>query len=147
MALTTEKPIVVPWDFSEMSQYALATAIEIAESPSQIHVLHVIPYPSTLGTEVPGIGIIDEEHFQQSATRDFYKMVSKERYPEIVFEIALGDPGSQIANFAKQIKAGLIVISSHGRTGLAHLFLGSVAERVSRLSPCPVLILRGELTE
>jgi universal stress protein A len=60
--------------------------------------------------------------------------------------VLFGDPGQQIAIFAKEMKAGLIVMSSHGRTGLAHLLIGSVAERVLRLASCPVLILRSDLT-
>ena len=54
----------------------------------------------------------------------------------------LGDPGHQIAEFAKEAGAGLIVMPSHGRTGLTHLLIGSVAERVVRFAHCPVLVLR-----
>jgi nucleotide-binding universal stress UspA family protein len=59
------------------------------------------------------------------------------------FEVLFGDPGHEIAQFAKERGAGMIVMSSHGRTGLAHLLIGSVAERVVRLAQCPVLVLRG----
>ncbi|MEZ6094353.1 MAG: universal stress protein [Pirellulaceae bacterium] len=58
-----------------------------------------------------------------------------------------GDPGSEITRFAKENDAGLIVISSHGRTGVSRLLLGSVAERVVRLAPCPVLVLRDDSAE
>ena len=54
----------------------------------------------------------------------------------------VGDPGHEIAEFAEEIDAELIVIPSHGRTGLTRLLLGSVAERVVRLAHCPVLVFR-----
>ena len=58
-------------------------------------------------------------------------------------DVEFGDPGNQIVDFAERISAELIVIPSHGRTGIERLLLGSVAERVARLAPCPVLVLRG----
>ncbi len=53
-----------------------------------------------------------------------------------------GDPGHEIVKLADTLKADLIVMPSHGRTGLAHVLIGSVAERVIRLAHCPVLVLR-----
>jgi nucleotide-binding universal stress UspA family protein len=64
------------------------------------------------------------------------------RYEGVNIRIDFGDPGQQIAAFARDIHADLIVLPSHGRTGLARLMIGSVAERVVRLSHCPVLVLR-----
>lgn len=57
-------------------------------------------------------------------------------------EVRIGDPGVEIVKVATELKAGLIVMPSHGRTGLKHLLLGSVAERVVRTATCPVLVLR-----
>ncbi len=57
-------------------------------------------------------------------------------------EILIGDPGHEIANYAEELDAGLVVVASHGQTGLRHLLLGSVAERVVRLAKCPVLVLK-----
>jgi nucleotide-binding universal stress UspA family protein len=57
-------------------------------------------------------------------------------------EVRIGDPGAEIVKVATELKAGLIVMPSHGRTGLKHLLLGSVAERVVRTATCPVLVLR-----
>ena len=53
-----------------------------------------------------------------------------------------GDPGSEIVRYAAEVDAGLIVISSHGHSGLKRFFLGSVAERVTRMASCPVLVVR-----
>lgn len=56
--------------------------------------------------------------------------------------VRIGDPGGEIAAFAEELGAELIVLPSHGRTGLRRLLIGSVAERVIRLAHCPVLVLR-----
>ena len=142
MPLLTKQPIVVPWDFSEMSKDALATAVDLADSNSQIHVVNVMPLPASMEPAVwqP----LDETNLRENLTKSFHKAVPPEKYPGITFDVLFGDPGSQIARLAKDLKAGLVVISSHGRSGIAHFFMGSVAERVTRLSPCPVLVLRGE---
>lgn len=141
MSLLTRKTIVVPFDFSEMSKSALATAVELAVDNSKINVVHVVPYPPSME---PGViwGVVDEELLSQQASESFHKVIPPGKYPGITFKVLFGDPGSEIARHAKTIDAGLVVISSHGRTGLAHFFLGSVAERVTRLCHCPVLVLR-----
>lgn len=136
----TTAPIIVPWDFSEMSDKALKRAAEIAESLAQIEVIHVTPYPSVVE---PGVvwGAYSEEDIAGNLERSFRKDVAPE-YQSVRFTSWFGDPGSQIVRFAKEKKAGLIVVSSHGRRGIPRVLLGSVAERVVRLSPCPVLVLR-----
>lgn len=143
MSLLTSKSIIVPWDFSEMCKNALQTAVELAGENSQIHVVHVIPYPPSME---PGVvwGKVDETGLTENARKSFRRDVPDDKFPGIQFQTTFGDPGNQIAKLAKDIDAGLIVISSHGRTGLSHFFLGSVAERVTRLAPCPVLVLRGK---
>ena len=60
----------------------------------------------------------------------------------IHFAARIGDPGTKIVEYAREIKADLIVMPSHGRTGIKHLLLGSVAERVIRLAECPVMVRR-----
>ncbi len=57
-------------------------------------------------------------------------------------EVRTGEPSQQIIAYAEEIDADMIVVASHGRTGLSHILLGSVAERISRYAPCPVLIVR-----
>lgn len=139
----TQQPIVVPWDFSDMSKNALAKAVELAGSPDQVEVVHVTPYPAAMEPSVVW-GAYSEENICENLEKSFRKEIPEAMYPGIKFTAFFGDPGSQIAHFAKQLKAGLVVISSHGRTGFQRLFIGSVAERVVRMSPCPVLVLRSE---
>lgn len=143
MSVFTKKPIVVPWDFSEMSSRALTKALELVDSPDQIHVVHVTPYPSAVEPSVVW-GAYTEENIQQNLLKSFRKEVPEESHPGLQFITFFGDPGSQITKHAQKIDAGLIVISSHGRTGVTRFLMGSVAERVVRLSPCPVLVLRND---
>jgi nucleotide-binding universal stress UspA family protein len=139
----TNQPIIVPWDFSEMSRDALDKAVEMAGSNEQVEVVHVTPYPSAMEPSVVW-GTYNEEDIREKLFESFQKEVPAAKYPGINFTAFFGDPGGQIAKFAKEKNAGLIVISSHGRTGVKRLLLGSVAERVVRLAPCPVIVLRGD---
>ncbi len=135
-------PIIVPWDFTEMSKAALNKAIEIADSTQQIEVLHVTPYPSSVEPSVVW-GVYSEAKIAENLQASFRKEVT-ESQRDLKFTALFGDPGFRIAEFATEKNAGLIVISSHGRRGVKRLLLGSVTERTVRLSPCPVLVLRGE---
>jgi nucleotide-binding universal stress UspA family protein len=137
----TAQPIIVPWDFSEMSKNALAKALELAESPAQLEVVHVTPYPSTVEPSVIW-GVYSEDLILKNLRESFRIVMAEGEFADVKFTPVFGDPGSEISKIAKERNAGLIVISSHGRTGLSHMLLGSVAERVVRLAPCPVLVLR-----
>jgi nucleotide-binding universal stress UspA family protein len=86
--------------------------------------------------------VISDEDRKKSLEHAFHERYSDPKYRDVRFEVLFGDPGHEIAQFAKDRGAGMIVMSSHGRTGLAHLLIGSVAERVVRLAQCPVLVLR-----
>ena len=137
----TTQPILVPWDFSEMSRDALARAVDMAESPERVHVFHVTPYPSAVEPSVVW-GTYSEDVIRDNLIKSFHREVPEETYPGIKFTAMFGDPGTEITKKAKELNAGLIVISSHGRTGIPRFLMGSVAERVVRLAPCTVLVLR-----
>jgi nucleotide-binding universal stress UspA family protein len=136
-----DKPIVVPIDYSEESTGAIDVALEIAASPEQITAVHVAP---PLTAFEPGVAwpVIDDEDRQVNLEKAFERRHADPTYQGVRFEVRFGDPGHEIADLAKSLGAGLIVMPSHGRTGLAHLLIGSVAERVVRLAHCPVLVLR-----
>jgi nucleotide-binding universal stress UspA family protein len=132
--------LLVPVDFSTEADGALDAALEIAEKNEQITAVHVAP---PIGSFEPGVVYIatDAERTESllGSIRDRY---IDPKYRGVKFEILFGDPGHAIADYAKTAGTGLIVMPSHGRTGLAHLLIGSVAERVIRLAHCPVLVLR-----
>lgn len=143
MALLTGKTVVVPWDFSEMSLAALQKAVELVSDAKLVHCVHVAQLPMTTDP-VFVWGAITEQSMQQQALQGFQKQIGDDaKLKQVFFTTVFGDPGMMIAEYAKDQGAELVVISSHGRTGVTRLLLGSVAERVVRLSPCPVLVLRG----
>jgi len=127
--------IVAPVDFSDESIAALGTALDIADNPSDVHVVHVTP-------PLEVIEWVDENGRRQRAAEEVRDQLSDEKYAQVDMDIEIGDPGRRVADFAERIGADLIVMPSHGRTGFSHMVLGSVAERVVRLSHCPVLVLR-----
>jgi nucleotide-binding universal stress UspA family protein len=141
MAWTEMKTIVVPVDFSEESFTAVDTALKIAGAGKVVHVIHVLPELSPLE---PGEvwETITEESRTEHALKAMREHLSDPVYADITLEVLFGDPGRAIAERAQQLQADMIVLPSHGRTGLAHLLIGSVAERVVRLAHCPVLVLR-----
>ena len=141
MGWTSKNTVVVPVDFSDESLAAVDTGIQLAASPASVHVLHVLPELSPLE---PGElwETIDDTSRSQHAEKVLRERLSGPKYAGLNFEILIGDPGYCIASRAKKLDADLIVLPSHGRTGLAHLLIGSVAERVVRLAHCPVLVLR-----
>ncbi len=134
--------VVVPWDYSDLSRAALVKAYEMVERPALIRVVHVSPVvsPYELGVAWE---VIPEETLRTQLVESFRKeMQSDTRFQEISFTVLFGDPGRQICDFAAEHHAELIVVPSHGRSGFTRLLLGSVAERIVRLAPCPVLVLR-----
>ncbi len=137
----TANTVIVPWDFSDMSKSSLDAALELVDTPDKIEVVHVTPYPAA--TEYGMIwGALTEGDIIENLGDSFQKATVSSGYPNLKFTATFGDPGSRIADVARERGAGLIVISSHGHTGLSRMLLGSVAERVVRLAPCPVLVLR-----
>jgi nucleotide-binding universal stress UspA family protein len=141
MSWFPKRTVVVPVDFSDESFDAVETALELAEHPSGVRIIHVLPEPSMME---PGIEWqrIDNENRKRHAADALRERLADEKYEEVEIEINFGDPGYRIADFAQRINAELIVTPSHGRTGLERIMVGSVAERVIRLSHCPVLVLR-----
>ena len=135
------RDLVVPVDFSDDAFSAVDVALQLAESPSRVHVIHLLPLLEPLS---PGVvwDSVDDESRSQHATRALADRFADAKYQGMHTLVAFGDAGHEIADFAARVKAGLIVLPSHGRTGLKRLLIGSVAERVVRLAHCPVLVLR-----
>ncbi len=135
------KRIVVPVDFSNESLTAVDKALEIANNPTDVYVVHVIP---ELNIAEAGViwQDIDNATRSKHALEKLHELLADEKYGQLQFHIEVGNPGYRIADFAKQNGAELIVMPSHGRTGISHMLLGSVAERVIRMSHCPVLVIK-----
>lgn len=141
MSWTISKPVVVPFDFSDHAVKALERAVALVEDPRQVHVLHVLPF--MIPTE-PGVvwATVDDGSRISHALENMQEELPAAKYGALSLDVRLGDPGQVVADRADDLDAELIVIGSHGRTGITRLVLGSVAERVTRLAHCPVLVVK-----
>ncbi len=139
------RTILVATDFSANSREAFAPAIALAQaSGARIVLLHVVP--STLPAEFSHVAVVLETKRLVRESRPALEKLRQSAFPEDVAVETLvldGNPAHEICRIAAAAKADLSVVSTHGHTGLKHLWLGSVAERVLRHAPCPVLVMRG----
>lgn len=140
--------ILVPTDFSEFSKPALAYACGLAEQfGSELHLLHVLQDLVAMVPE-PGLAFPPPGDYLQelkaTAERTLLTMPDAEWAvgKTVVRETRLGTPFLEIIRYSKENDIDLIVLGTHGRTGLTHVLLGSVAEKVVRKAPCPVLTVR-----
>jgi nucleotide-binding universal stress UspA family protein len=139
--------ILVPIDFSEHSRKALAYAGELAAIyGARLQLLHVIEepiYPAFYSAYYifPAAALPNVETETENELRQLIRVELK---PEVVSEIHVvhGRAAQNIADFARYNQSDLVVIATHGLTGFKHLLIGSVAEKVVRLAPCPVFTLK-----
>jgi universal stress protein A len=165
------KRICVPTDFSEAAERALLYGVTLAETLSaQLHVLHVLQdvgdivahpdftrhgdsarkYFNELALEAGGPEGEDEQtiHFlrtlQQGAEKQFEEAPLGDRMNALgaIRAIRYGNPVEEIIKYAERHEIDLLVLGTHGRTGWKRMLMGSVAERVVRGAPCPVLTVR-----
>jgi nucleotide-binding universal stress UspA family protein len=141
MSWIQKNRVLVPIDFSEESFAALTPAREFVPDASHLYVLHVL---SQLHPAEPGMmwNTLSDRDRKQHIEETLQKRFQGSEYDRLHIGVAIGDPSSEIIDYAKAINTDLIVIPSHGRTGLSRFFLGSVAERVIRYAHCPVVVLK-----
>jgi len=141
MAYFPKKLVVVPVDFSQESLDAVEVGRQLVDAPEHLHVIHVLIDITPL--EAGEVwGVIDPQTRIEQAQRLLREKLADPKYQGVHTAVLMGEPAHGIANYAEEKQAELIVIPSHGRTGLTRLLIGSVAERVVRLAHCPVLVLR-----
>lgn len=143
--------ILVPVDFSPCSKAALQYAVFLAKGfGSEVEVLHVWEPPRYVIPEVtvqmPGEPQRTLREFARSeAGKEMEAFLSDfegEGEPKVSGRLTSGDPTQAILELVETGQYDLIAMGTHGRTGLSHLFLGSVAEKVVRRATCPVLTIR-----
>lgn len=156
--------VLVGIDYSDLSELALTEAVAVASSREGAH-LHAVHAIHTLQTAGPSVGapfvpVLDDvgEARASEVLRDYVEKVLAEphesqfgsggsRLDRVTTHIRIADPVHAVAQLSSDIEANLVVVGTHGRRGLGRLFLGSVAEGVVRLAPCPVLVVRPRGTE
>jgi nucleotide-binding universal stress UspA family protein len=142
------KKILVATDLGEVSAQALASATQMArEHDSTLVVVNVIPDPlnQPWATEAYGIDWSEVVENMRSAARGELKRVVSGITPPLAAietEVLVGAPATEIVRYASERGVDVIVLGTHGRGPVRRAFLGSVAERVVREAPCPVLIVR-----
>jgi nucleotide-binding universal stress UspA family protein len=142
------KNVLVPTDFSEPSDTALRYGKALASAfGARLHVVHVIeePYGQPWAVEAYGFSLaaLQDEWIRDAQARLGAMVTDEERKTlSAVTTTVLGHPVMEILRYADDNKVDLIVMGTHGRGPLGHVVMGSVAERVVRKAPCPVLTVR-----
>ena len=141
--------ILVPTDFSTFSDEALRQAYDLAKQhAARIYLLHVVGVTQTCAIDYcfdePTIAAIDKKAIETSeaAMNEQIKRVLPAMDVELESYVVKGTPAAQILKEQEAKKIDLIVISSHGRTGLIGHLMGSVAEKIARHAQCPVMLVR-----
>jgi universal stress protein A len=143
------KKILVPVDFSEPSRKALHYAISLAKPfKAEILLVHVVesvlPPPDAVIVESAALAAALNEEAAKRLSEWRKKAASQAKVQEVLLT---GTPYREIVDTAGQSKTDLIVLGTHGRTGLTRLLIGSTAERVMHQAPCPVLVVRERESE
>ena len=139
------KNIVCPVDFSTCSRHALAVAVELAKSSDAVLTLvHVWHVPSYGIADTVGSGTMIQELAEdaQRSLGDWEAGARGDGVKHVASKLMSGAPWSDVVRIATELQADLIVMGTHGRTGLAHVLIGSVAERVVQHAACAVLVVR-----
>ncbi len=141
------RKILVPLDFSDYTDEIVNVAVQIGgKFGSTIHLLHVIPnmdyftpYESFLSTESL---VTIQRDIEREVARDMDEVVKNIKDLPVTKAIHTGVVSLEIVDYLRAEKMDLVVMGTHGRGGLEHILIGSVAEKVVRKSPCPVLTIR-----
>lgn len=141
------RTILVPCDFSENSMAGVDYARDLARKfKAKIVLAHVSPTAERLVVYGPPPAHLPrdlEEAVMEGVERGFAETRERLAASDDVATLHLhGEPAAELVEHAKQNDVDLIVMATHGRTGLSHLVLGSVAERVVRIATCPVVTVK-----
>jgi nucleotide-binding universal stress UspA family protein len=142
------RSILAPTDFSQHSDTAVKYACELAEKfQAKLHLLNVLAEVIPVGPDPMLAPVLSPEYYQETeqAAREALANLLKPEWGKpasVETTVKWGVPVDAVIDFAAAHAVDLIVIATHGRTGLSHVLLGSVAERIVREAPCPVLTIR-----
>jgi nucleotide-binding universal stress UspA family protein len=138
--MLTLRTILHPTDFSERSEAAFRLACSLArDHRARLIVLHVIPPPVS---HAEAVARQEPHSYREERWNDLYRLQAPGTGMDIEHRLADGDPAAEILRVAEESPCDLIVMGTHGRTGLGRLLTGSVAEQVLRHSACPVLTVK-----
>lgn len=139
---------LVPTDFSEDAEQALAYAIALGQQlQARLTLLHVIhDLPIGAGDMAAALPYEYMQEIETGVQQSMEGLLDRVRDAGLEGDVAIvhGVPFQAIVDAAQDRQVDLIIMGTHGRTGLPHVLLGSVAEKVVRLASCPVLVARGQ---
>jgi len=139
--------ILVPIDFSAHSKNALRYAVPMAEAfGASLHLVYVVEptiYPADLGFGQVVLPAVEDE-LRDKGSDELKKMIEREIGDRVkaTSTVRTGKPHQEILREAQETGVDLIIVASHGHTGVEHILFGSTASRVVRLAECPVLTIR-----
>ncbi len=141
--------ILCPVDFSDASRKAVRYAHEFAKGMgANLFLLNVVePRPMAVDMSLSYVPL--EEDLEKAAREDLEEIIKAEREQgvEVDADVQIGTPSEVILEKADELDVNLVILGSHGKTGLSRLLMGSVAESVVRKAKCPVLIVKAEEKE
>jgi universal stress protein A len=142
------KRILAPTDFSLHSQRAVRFACAMAEKfAAELHLIHVLSEIIPAGPDPLLMPVMPPQFYEENEVRAGESLgefldPAWGRPAAVTTAVRWGSPVEAIVDYARDQNIELVVIATHGRTGLSHVLLGSVAERIVREAPCPVLTIR-----
>jgi nucleotide-binding universal stress UspA family protein len=147
MANADWKRICCPIDFSDASRAAMEVAADLARrNGGTLHLLHAYPIP---GYTFPDGSVVASPRMMQELAEGAQRHLEEWRdqaarlgAPSIETVKAVGEPAAEILSYAAEQRMELLVLGTHGRSGLEHALMGSIAERVVRKARCPVVTVR-----
>lgn len=140
------KKILVATDFSEHSEKALRYGTELSlKFKAELHLFHAVAIAPVLYGEGASFPYQSQVEFEQQAAKELDRLeIESEGGLQVVRHTCSGAPFVEIIRYAKENDVDLIVMGTHGRGAIAHMLMGSVAEKVVSKAPCPVLIVRDQ---
>ena len=142
------RSILAPTDFSEHANIALKYAASLAEKfGACLHLLHVLPDVVPAGPDLMLAPALPPEYYEateKESSEALLKVLDPAwgRPAQVQTAVVWGGAVDRVVEYATEKKIDLIVVATHGRTGLSHALLGSLAESIIRQAPCPVLTVR-----
>lgn len=145
------KRILVPTDFSRQAENALKVAAQIAQKNNcEIHILHMLEIPNQMNDAITGAAAIPEIMFFIQKAKEIIRHTKEQHYLKdlkIIESIKLEKASQGILSYSKEHNIDLIIMGSNGTSGIEEIILGSNTDKVVRLSPTPVIIIKEEITE
>lgn len=141
--MPAQQIILHPTDFSESSLYAFRLACSLAgNGKARLVVLYVPQPPPFVGASELARALEATHGYREELERRLRQLVPPDDSLPVEHLLGEGEPAEEIVRLARELPCDLIVMGTHGRTGLDRLLLGSVAEQVVRHAPCPVLTVK-----